>query len=46
MKHSFRMTVLLEGEMEKLEKELFLWKWKYEELRQAKLESLEQVCKP
>ncbi|XP_064006498.1 coiled-coil domain-containing protein 102B [Pogoniulus pusillus] len=37
------MNVLLEREMEKLENELFLWKWNYEELRQAKLESLKQL---
>ncbi|NXX39448.1 C102B protein, partial [Tricholaema leucomelas] len=37
------MNVLLEKEMEKTENELLLWKWKYEELRQAKLESLKQV---
>lgn len=38
------MNVFLETEMEKMENELFLWKWKYEELRQTKLESLKQVC--
>lgn len=37
------MNVFLEKEMEKVENELFLWKWKYEELRQTKLESLKQV---
>ncbi|NXY61281.1 C102B protein, partial [Callaeas wilsoni] len=37
------MNVFLEKEMEKLENELFLWKWKYEELRQTKLESLKQM---
>ncbi|NXU39888.1 C102B protein, partial [Drymodes brunneopygia] len=37
------MNVFLEKEMEKMENELFLWKWKYEELRQTKLESLEQL---
>ncbi|NXS86596.1 C102B protein, partial [Erpornis zantholeuca] len=37
------MNVFLEKEMEKMENELFLWKWKYEELRQTKLESLKQV---
>ncbi|NXE11435.1 C102B protein, partial [Lophotis ruficrista] len=36
------MNVFLEKEMEKIENELFLWKWKYEELRQTKLESLKQ----
>ncbi|XP_014113724.1 PREDICTED: coiled-coil domain-containing protein 102B [Pseudopodoces humilis] len=36
------MNVFLEREMEKMENELFLWKWKYEELRQIKLESLKQ----
>ncbi|KAM4907417.1 coiled-coil domain-containing protein 102B [Sylvia borin] len=37
------MNVFLEKEMEKMENELFLWKWKYEELRQSKLESLKQL---
>ncbi|NXK94098.1 C102B protein, partial [Formicarius rufipectus] len=37
------MNSFLEKEMEKMENELFLWKWKYEELRQTKLESLKQV---
>ncbi|NXX63856.1 C102B protein, partial [Scopus umbretta] len=37
------MNVFLEKEMEKTENELFLWKWKYEELRQTKLERLKQV---
>ncbi|NXT72194.1 C102B protein, partial [Chaetops frenatus] len=37
------MNVFLEKEMEKMENELFLWKWKYEELRQTKLESLRQL---
>ncbi|NXS27340.1 C102B protein, partial [Pomatostomus ruficeps] len=37
------MNVFLEKEMEKMENELFLWKWKYEELRHTKLESLKQV---
>ncbi|KAM6349678.1 coiled-coil domain-containing protein 102B [Podargus strigoides] len=37
------MNVFLEKEMEKIENELFIWKWKYEELRQTKLESLEQL---
>ncbi|XP_068049379.1 coiled-coil domain-containing protein 102B isoform X3 [Anomalospiza imberbis] len=37
------MNVFLEKEMEKMENELFLWKWKYEELRQIKLESLKQM---
>ncbi|KAM4684436.1 coiled-coil domain-containing protein 102B [Amazona ochrocephala] len=37
------MNVFLEKEMEKIENELYLWKWKYEELHQAKLESLEQL---
>ncbi|KFV11453.1 Coiled-coil domain-containing protein 102B, partial [Tauraco erythrolophus] len=36
------MNVFLEKEMEKIENELFLWKRKYEELRQTKLESLKQ----
>uniref|UniRef100_A0A7M4EG20 Coiled-coil domain containing 102B n=1 Tax=Crocodylus porosus TaxID=8502 RepID=A0A7M4EG20_CROPO len=30
-------------EVEKLESDLSLWKWKYEELRQSKMESLKQV---
>lgn len=38
------MNMFLEKEMEKIENELFLWKCKYEELRQTKLESLKQVC--
>ncbi|NXI42588.1 C102B protein, partial [Galbula dea] len=38
------MNVFLEKEIEKTENELFLWKCKYEELRQSKLESLKQVC--
>uniref|UniRef100_U3JPQ0 Coiled-coil domain containing 102B n=1 Tax=Ficedula albicollis TaxID=59894 RepID=U3JPQ0_FICAL len=37
------MNVFLEKEMEKMENELFLWKWKYEELRQTKLDSLKQL---
>ncbi|NWW85569.1 C102B protein, partial [Rhynochetos jubatus] len=37
------MNVFLEKEMEKIENELFLWKWKYEELRQTKLESLNKL---
>ncbi|KAM6210555.1 coiled-coil domain-containing protein 102B [Sarcoramphus papa] len=37
------MNVFLEKEMEKIENELFLWKWKYEDLRQTKLESLKQL---
>ncbi|XP_065485867.1 coiled-coil domain-containing protein 102B [Caloenas nicobarica] len=37
------MNVFLEKEMEKTENELFFWKWKYEELRQTKLESLKQL---
>ncbi|XP_062356779.1 coiled-coil domain-containing protein 102B [Cinclus cinclus] len=37
------MNVFLEKEMEKMENELFLWKWKYEELRQTKLETLKQL---
>ncbi|NXH39226.1 C102B protein, partial [Dicaeum eximium] len=37
------MNVFLEKEMEKMENELFHWKWKYEELRQTKLESLKQM---
>ncbi|KFO97373.1 Coiled-coil domain-containing protein 102B, partial [Calypte anna] len=32
------MNVFLEKEMEKMENELFLWKWKYEELKQNKVE--------
>ncbi|NXD28398.1 C102B protein, partial [Spelaeornis formosus] len=38
-----QMNVFLEKEMEKMENELSLWKWKYEELRQTKLESLKQL---
>ncbi|NWX13252.1 C102B protein, partial [Aegotheles bennettii] len=37
------MNLFLEKEMEKIENELFLWKWKYEELRQNKLESMKQM---
>ncbi|NXE81573.1 C102B protein, partial [Cochlearius cochlearius] len=37
------MNVFLEKEMEKIENELFLWKWKYEELRETKLESPKQL---
>ncbi|NXI73506.1 C102B protein, partial [Anseranas semipalmata] len=37
------MNVFLEKEVEKTENELSLWKWKYEELRQSKLESLNQL---
>nr|XP_009942912.1 PREDICTED: coiled-coil domain-containing protein 102B [Opisthocomus hoazin] len=37
------MNVFLEKEMEKIENELFHWKWKYEELRQTKLKSLKQL---
>ncbi|NWW52458.1 C102B protein, partial [Pedionomus torquatus] len=37
------MNMFLEKEMEKIENELFVWKWKYEELRQTKMESLKQV---
>ncbi|KAM9302712.1 coiled-coil domain-containing protein 102B [Morus bassanus] len=37
------MNVFLEKEMEKIENELFLWKWKYEKLKQTKLESLKQM---
>ncbi|XP_059671677.1 coiled-coil domain-containing protein 102B [Gavia stellata] len=37
------INVFLEKEMEKIENELFFWKWKYEEVRQTKLESLQQL---
>lgn len=37
------MNVFLEKEVERTTNELSLWKWKYEELRQSKLESLNQV---
>ncbi|KAM9387209.1 coiled-coil domain-containing protein 102B [Phaethornis superciliosus] len=37
------MNVFLEKEMEKTENELFLWKWKYEELKQNKVESVKQL---
>ncbi|XP_040443234.1 coiled-coil domain-containing protein 102B [Falco naumanni] len=43
LKKEKEMYVFMEKEMEKLENELFLWKWKYEELRQTKLESLRQL---
>uniref|UniRef100_A0A8C4IZ54 Coiled-coil domain-containing protein 102B-like n=1 Tax=Dromaius novaehollandiae TaxID=8790 RepID=A0A8C4IZ54_DRONO len=36
------MNVFLEKEVEKMENDLSLWKWKYEELKQSKLESLKQ----
>ncbi|KFQ41011.1 Coiled-coil domain-containing protein 102B, partial [Nestor notabilis] len=36
------MNAFLEKEMEKIENELYVWKWRYEELRQTKLESLKQ----
>ncbi|XP_069709129.1 coiled-coil domain-containing protein 102B [Phaenicophaeus curvirostris] len=37
------MNMFLEKEIEKRENELFLWKLKYEELRETKLESLKQL---
>ncbi|XP_008503723.2 coiled-coil domain-containing protein 102B [Calypte anna] len=37
------MNVFLEKEMEKMENELFLWKWKYEELKQNKVEGVKQL---
>ncbi|NXU74224.1 C102B protein, partial [Oreotrochilus melanogaster] len=37
------MNLFLEKEMEKTENELFLWKWKYEELKQNKVESVKQL---
>ncbi|XP_040405709.1 coiled-coil domain-containing protein 102B isoform X2 [Cygnus olor] len=37
------MNVFLEKEVERTANELSLWKWKYDELRQSKLESLNQV---
>ncbi|NWH17576.1 C102B protein, partial [Grus americana] len=37
------MNMFLEKEMEKIENELFLWKWKYEELRETQQESLKQL---
>ncbi|NWT46989.1 C102B protein, partial [Chroicocephalus maculipennis] len=40
--HRRIMNMFLEKEMEKIENELFVWKWKYEELRQTKLGSLKQ----
>ncbi|NXP52100.1 C102B protein, partial [Heliornis fulica] len=39
------MNLFLEEEMEKIENELFLWKWKYEELRETQQESLKQLEK-
>nr|XP_009671523.1 PREDICTED: coiled-coil domain-containing protein 102B isoform X1 [Struthio camelus australis]XP_009671533.1 PREDICTED: coiled-coil domain-containing protein 102B isoform X1 [Struthio camelus australis] len=36
------MNVFLEKEVEKMENDLSLWKWKYEKLRQSKLKSLQQ----
>lgn len=38
------MNVFLEKEVESTANELSLWKRKYEELRQSKLEGLNQVC--
>ncbi|NXT76497.1 C102B protein, partial [Zapornia atra] len=38
-----QMNRFLEKEMEKIENELVLWKWKYEELRETHQGSLEQV---
>ncbi|KAM6282687.1 coiled-coil domain-containing protein 102B isoform 2-T2 [Porphyrio hochstetteri] len=40
-----QMNMFLEKEMEKIENELFLWKWKYEELRETQQGSLEQMEK-
>ncbi|NWJ02810.1 C102B protein, partial [Crypturellus undulatus] len=37
------MNAFLEKEVEKMENDLFVWKWKYEQLKQSKLESLKQV---
>ncbi|NXA53992.1 C102B protein, partial [Nothocercus julius] len=37
------MNVFLEKEVEKMENDLSVWKWKYEQLKQSKLESLKQV---
>ncbi|XP_009993930.1 PREDICTED: coiled-coil domain-containing protein 102B [Chaetura pelagica] len=37
------MNLFLEKEMEQIENELFIWKWKYEELRRIKLESVKQL---
>ncbi|XP_064363221.1 coiled-coil domain-containing protein 102B [Dromaius novaehollandiae] len=37
------MNMFLEKEVEKMENDLSLWKWKYEELKQSKLESLKQI---
>uniref|UniRef100_A0A674IWP5 Coiled-coil domain-containing protein 102A n=1 Tax=Terrapene triunguis TaxID=2587831 RepID=A0A674IWP5_9SAUR len=39
----FQMHFFLEKEVEKLDSDLSQWKWKYEEMRQSKLESLKQV---
>ncbi|NWX40059.1 C102B protein, partial [Steatornis caripensis] len=36
-------NVFLEKEIKKIRDELFIWKWKYEELRQIKLESPKQL---
>ncbi|NXA33514.1 C102B protein, partial [Eudromia elegans] len=38
------MNVFLEKKVEKMENDLSVWKWKYEQLKQSKLESLKQVC--
>ncbi|XP_024054532.1 coiled-coil domain-containing protein 102B [Terrapene carolina triunguis] len=37
------MHFFLEKEVEKLDSDLSQWKWKYEEMRQSKLESLKQL---
>uniref|UniRef100_A0A8D0GHI7 Coiled-coil domain-containing protein 102B n=1 Tax=Sphenodon punctatus TaxID=8508 RepID=A0A8D0GHI7_SPHPU len=38
------MRLSLEREVEKLESDLSLWKWKYEELKKSNQEILQQVC--
>ncbi|XP_033010713.1 coiled-coil domain-containing protein 102B [Lacerta agilis] len=39
-----KIRLSLEKEIEKLKSEKILWKWKYEELRKSKQQSLKQVC--
>ncbi|NWX86513.1 C102B protein, partial [Nothoprocta pentlandii] len=38
------MNVFLEKEVEKMKNDLSVWKWKYEQLKQSKLECMKQVC--
>lgn len=40
------MCIVLEKEIERLELVLFLWKWKYEDLKELKLEYVKEfdIC--